>query len=160
MAGEQEEQFIKLGTSGNWRNDLFPYSFLVIFVIYQGKSRRKSTGGRLKPHHKKRKFEMGRVPAETRVGKRRLRKIETKGGSIKIRLLASDSVNLVESSGEKGRQVKILSVKENPASRDFTRRNVITRGAIIETEDGLARVTSRPGQDGVVNAIKIVEKEA
>lgn len=103
---------------------------------------------------------MGRVPAETRVGKRRLRSIETKGGSIKLRLLASDSVNLVESSGEKGRQVKILSVKENPASRDFTRRNVITRGAIIETEDGLARVTSRPGQDGVVNAIRIVEKEA
>ncbi len=160
MAGEQEEQFIKLATSDNWRNDLFSYSFLVFFVIYQGKSRRKSTGGRLKPHHKKRKFEMGRVPAETRVGKIRLRKIETKGGSIKIRLLASDSVNLVESSGEKGRQVKILSVKENPASRDFTRRNVITRGAIIETEDGLARVTSRPGQDGVVNAIKIVEKEA
>ncbi len=129
-------------------------------MIFQGKSRRKSTGGRLKPHHKKRKFLLGRVSAETRIGEKRLRRIRTKGGGAKLRLLATEMANLVESPGEKGRLVKILGVRENPASRDFTRRNVLTKGAIIETEAGLAKVTSRPGQDGVVNAVKIEEKQA
>jgi len=124
-------------------------------AIYQGKSRRKSTGGRLKRHHKKRKRELGRVPAETHIGERRVRRIRTMGGNAKMRLLASTFVSLVEKPGEKARVVKVLSVRDNPASRDYTRRNVITKGALIETEAGLARVTSRPGQDGTVNAVKV-----
>jgi small subunit ribosomal protein S8e len=129
-------------------------------VIYQGKSRRKGTGGRLKSHHKKRKFQFGRVSAETRIGEKRLRKIRTKGGAVKQRLLASQSASLVEEPGKAARVAKILAVKENPASRDFTRRNVVTKGAIIETDAGLARVTSRPGQHGVVNAVKIEEDKS
>jgi small subunit ribosomal protein S8e len=53
---------------------------------------------------------------------------------------------------------KIKLVKENPANRNFARMNVITKGAIIETEDGMARVTSRPSRDGTVNAILIKSK--
>jgi len=41
---------------------------------------------------------------------------------------------------------------------DFVRRKIITKGAIIKTELGLAKVTSRPSQDGVVNAVLIEEK--
>lgn len=129
-------------------------------TVYQGKSGRKSTGGRYKPHHKKRKFELGRFPAETRIGERKLRIIRTMGGNSKQRLMASQFANLVESPGQKGRLVKILTVKDNPASRDLTRRNIITKGAVIETEVGLARVTSRPGQDGVVNAVKVEQKKS
>jgi len=129
-------------------------------TVYQGKSGRKSTGGRYKPHHKKRKFELGRFPAETRIGERKLRTIRTMGGNSKQRLMASQFANLVESPGQKGRLVKILTVKDNPASRDFTRRNIITKGAVIETEAGLAKVTSRPGQDGVVNAVKVEQKKS
>lgn len=125
-------------------------------VIFQGKSRRKATGGRRRLHRKKRKSLLGRVSAETRIGQPRLRKIRTDGGGTKLRLLTTESANLIEGSGEM-KVVKILSVRENPASRDFTRRNVVTKGAIIETESGLARVTSRPGQDGVVNAVRIPE---
>jgi small subunit ribosomal protein S8e len=33
------------------------------------------------------------------------------------------------------------------------RRNIVTKGAIIETDAGQARVVSRPGQDGQVNAV-------
>ncbi|HDN05822.1 MAG TPA: 30S ribosomal protein S8e, partial [Candidatus Bathyarchaeota archaeon] len=51
-------------------------------------------------------------------------------------------------------------VIRNPANVDYDRRGVITKGAIIETSLGLARVTSRPGQNGVINAVLISEKEA
>jgi len=128
-------------------------------VVFQGKSRRKPTGGRRLHHHKKRKFLLGRESADTRIGERRLRKIRARGASRKLRLLMTDTANLVENPGEKGKPVRILTVKENPASRDFTRRNVITKGAIIDTEAGPARVTSRPGQDGLVNAVKIREDQ-
>jgi small subunit ribosomal protein S8e len=126
-------------------------------VVFQGKSRRKSTGGRRLPHSKKRKSLLGRVSADTRIGERRLRKIRARGKGRKLRLLMAETANLVENPGEKGRPVKVVAVRENPASRDFTRRNVITKGAIIDTEAGPARVTSRPGQDGVVNAVTIRE---
>src|SRR5881296_1264151 len=52
---------------------------------------------------------------------------------------------------------KLLRVIRNPANVDYQRRGVITKGAIVETELGQARVTSRPGQDGVINAI-LLEK--
>jgi small subunit ribosomal protein S8e len=50
---------------------------------------------------------------------------------------------------------KIKTVKENPANPHYVRMNIITKGAVIETDAGLARVTSRPGQHGVVNAVLI-----
>jgi len=149
-----------LSTLGRPNRQFLTFIFGDAVAIYQGKSGRKSTGGRYKPHHKKRRFELGRFPAETRIGERKLRIIRTRGGNIKQRLMASQFANLVESPGQKARLVKILTVKDNPASRDFTRRNIITKGAIIETEAGLARVTSRPGQDGVVNAVKVEAKNA
>ena len=52
-------------------------------------------------------------------------------------------------------KLKITAVVENPANRHFVRRNIITKGTVIETEKGKARITSRPGQEGVINAILI-----
>ncbi|MCI4362340.1 MAG: 30S ribosomal protein S8e, partial [Thermoplasmata archaeon] len=40
---------------------------------------------------------------------------------------------------------------------NYVQRNIVTKGAILETELGLVRVRSRPGQDGVVNAVRIGE---
>ena len=54
---------------------------------------------------------------------------------------------------EGAKKAKIISVAENKASRHFLRRNIITKGAVIETELGKAKVTSRPGQHGVINAV-------
>ncbi|HDJ25717.1 MAG TPA: 30S ribosomal protein S8e, partial [Candidatus Bathyarchaeota archaeon] len=53
--------------------------------------------------------------------------------------------------------VDILRVVKNPANVDYDRRGVITKGTIIETPIGRAVVTSRPGQDGVVNAVLLKE---
>ena len=57
----------------------------------------------------------------------------------------------------KFKKVKVLTVKENPANRHFVRMNIITKGAIVETDDGLARVTSRPTRDGMVNAVLVAK---
>jgi small subunit ribosomal protein S8e len=73
-------------------------------------------------------------------------------------LLAIDVANVTDSQTGQTKSTKILSVIENPADPHFVRRNVLTKGAIIETELGKARVTSRPGQSGSVNAVLIEAK--
>ena len=75
-----------------------------------------------------------------------------RGGSQSIGLVSADTANVADREGKVSRS-KILRVKQSPANRDYGRRGVITKGAIIETEAGEARVTSRPTDDGVVNAV-------
>jgi small subunit ribosomal protein S8e len=77
------------------------------------------------------------------------------GGNEKLRLLSVSFANLTDREAGTSEKVQIVQVLENPSGVDLDRRGVITRGAIIETEKGKARVTSRPGQNGVVDAIKI-----
>ncbi len=66
--------------------------------------------------------------------------------------LSVDFVNLVGKDG-KTTKTKIKNVVDNPADKHLARRNIMTKGAIIETEHGKAKITSRPGQDGVINAV-------
>lgn len=73
--------------------------------------------------------------------------------------LASDLyANVHDTETGRSRKVKILRVVSNRSNRDFERRGVITKGAVIETEMGKAVVTSRPGQDGVINAVLLKEE--
>jgi len=48
-----------------------------------------------------------------------------------------------------------VTVRENPANPNYVQRNIITRGAILETDLGLVRIRSRPGQDGVLNGVRL-----
>ena len=77
-----------------------------------------------------------------------------------MRLLSASHANISDPSSGKTEKVEITRVIKNPANVDYDRRGVITRGTMIETPLGVARVTSRPGQDGVVNAILIPKKES
>ncbi|MBW3022802.1 30S ribosomal protein S8e, partial [Candidatus Woesearchaeota archaeon] len=52
-------------------------------------------------------------------------------------------------------KAKIKTVADSPANKHYVRRNIITKGAIVETDKGKAKITSRPGQDGTVNAVLI-----
>lgn len=125
---------------------------------WQGRSLRKPTGGRIWPRKEKRKSEMGSEFIEAKLAPPKLEKLRIFGGGEKLRLLSSDLVNVADPSSGKTVKVKLLSVLENPADPHFVRRNVLTRGTVIETELGKARVTSRPGQHGVVNAVLLERK--
>ncbi|MFH1774069.1 MAG: 30S ribosomal protein S8e [Methanobacteriota archaeon] len=124
-------------------------------ALWQGKPVRKKTGGRYRAHRKKRKFEMGREHTEVAIGRRSAVQIRVRGGDYKTRLLIAENANIVNPKTKESRKAKILGVIENSANPHFVRRNIITKGAIINTEIGKARVTSRPGQDGNVNAVLI-----
>jgi len=120
---------------------------------YQGDSVRRRTGGRRRPKRKKRKHELGRTPAETEVDEPRIRAIDVRGNGEKRRALALDVASVAD--GGETVDAEIEDVVENPANPNYVRRNIVTKGAIIETSEGRARVTSRPGQNGQVNAVLI-----
>ncbi len=124
---------------------------------WRRRSQRKSTGGLYHKASKKKKYQIGRDFVPTFVGDIKSSILRTMGGGQKILLLKSNIAN-VNSNG-KIQKAKILSVVENTADSHFVRRNIVTKGAIIQTELGKARVTSRPGQDGIVNAVLIEEKK-
>jgi len=132
-------------------------------VIYHKPVKKKPTGGRKKPFRQKKKRHFGRFPTETRIaeeGEEEKRvKIRVKGGSHKIRLYKALYANVVNPETGESKKVRIITVEENRANREFKRRHIITKGAVIRTEIGLARVTSRPGQDGVINAVLIKEEK-
>lgn len=119
--------------------------------------KRKDSGGRKRANRKKRKYEKGFFPAETALGKQKRKIIRKHGGNEKIRLLAVNQANISDASG-KTVKVEIVRVIKNPANVDYDRRGVITKGTMIATSLGNARVTSRPGQDGIVNAILVSKK--
>lgn len=106
----------------------------------------------------KRRFEKGSFPTETTLGKPKKKTRRTRGGEVKPRLLGASHVNLSKPSTGKTEKVEILRVTKNPANVDYDRRGVITKGTTIETSLGTARVTSRPGQNGSVNALLVPKK--
>jgi small subunit ribosomal protein S8e len=114
----------------------------------------KITGGRRYPLRTRRKYEIDRYPVETLSGQQETITRKVRGQNSKTSLKTADFVNLAV-PGQKVKKTKILKVLKNPSNNDYERRGVISKGAILETEDGQCRVVSRPGQTGIVNAILI-----
>lgn len=125
--------------------------------VYHGNDLRKITGGLKGRHVKvKRKYLTGRYPLHPTVGENKeLKVIRTRGGNLKVKVKVATEANVFIPAQKKTVKSKILKVIDNPSNRNLARRGVITRGAIIQTEVGKAVVTSRPGQDGVINAVLV-----
>jgi len=119
----------------------------------QGRSPRKRTGGRLRPKRKKKKHELGDEPTETQVGDQKLKIMDKRGNTTKVRAITTDIASIAVDGETVAAEIE--NVAENDANPNYARRNIITKGAIIDTSEGEARVTSRPGQSGQVNATLI-----
>jgi small subunit ribosomal protein S8e len=121
--------------------------------------KRKSSGGRKRSYRGKRKFEKGSFPAETMLGEPKMKVERERGGNTKVKILSDNRACVNDPKSGKTEKVEIVRVVKNLANVDYDRRGVITKGAIIETTKGLARVTSRPGQHGIINAVLTGEKK-
>lgn len=123
---------------------------------YHGRSSRKLKGNgknRLK-NRDKRRSEMGGYFSSTRLAEaNKTKKARVRGGRMRDRMRYAGFANLL--SGKTYKKVKIKSIMESKDNRNFARLNIITKGTVIETEDGKAVVTNRPGKEGFINARKI-----
>ncbi|HTZ42075.1 MAG TPA: 30S ribosomal protein S8e [Candidatus Omnitrophota bacterium] len=117
------------------------------------KQGRKKTGGRYHASRKKRLHERAGQIRVAKLGQEKRKSKKTRGGSRKTFMINAKFMNL----NEKGKAVKveIKKVLETPSNRFFARQNILTKGTIVETDKGKAKITSRPTQEGTVNGILI-----
>ena len=124
--------------------------------IWQGRSKRKVSGGRYRSFRDKRKKELGRQDILTKAGgEKRAKNLRSIGGKKRVKAVTLNEVNVVV--GKKHKKAKIISIQENKANRHYTRMNVITKGAIVETDLGRVRITNRPSREGFANGLLLKE---
>jgi small subunit ribosomal protein S8e len=122
--------------------------------------KRKLTGGKKRAYRSKKKYEAGGFPAETILGEPKRKVNRGMGGNTKIKVLTEKFASVTDPKSGKTEKAEITRVVKNAANVDYNRRGVITKGAEIETSLGLAKVTSRPGSHGVINAVLINKEKA
>jgi small subunit ribosomal protein S8e len=126
-------------------------------AIWQAESKRKPSGGRRIASHKKRKFEIGRETQSATLGEPKAKVVRTRGGHSRVRVITTNTIIVTDPKTGKAQRAQIVppGVVTNAANPHYVRRNIITRGAVVKTNLGLARVTSRPGQHGTLNAVLV-----
>ena len=120
---------------------------------YHGRDKTKAsgTGGFRRFASDKKLALYGGAFTATKVGEKDVRQIKKGRGStakVKLKHVAFANVLLKDGTSKKA---KIRNVLETRNNRHYARQNIITKGAIIDTELGKVQVTNRVGQDGVVN---------
>ena len=120
----------------------------------QLKSKRKASGGRYHPARTKKKQELTRTSAMTKVGDTKIKTIRVIGGNKKKLLLSANQISVTDKNG-KTQKTELINVTENPANPNLVRRNILTKGAIVETKLGKVKITSRPGQDSSVSGVLV-----
>jgi len=119
------------------------------------RSKRTKTGAKRHPTRDKRKSELGRQPPKVTLGKLERVAVRGRGGNITQSLRKDEFMNVLDPKTKKMAKAKIVTVVENKANRHYVRMNILTRGAVVRTELGEARITSRPGQHGMINGVLI-----
>lgn len=115
------------------------------------KQGKKISGGRYHKSRKKKLYELPGQKRTVRLGEDKRKTVKVRGGKKKTFLFKVKRINLLVSG--KIKRVEIKNVIETPSNRFLARQNVITKGTIVDTELGKARVTNRPGQEGAVNGV-------
>merc|ERR1711904_135832 len=103
-------------------------------IARDSRHKHRATGGRRNIHQKKRKFEMGRPPAMTKLGQKRIRVVRGRGGNLKFRALRIDSGNYSWGSENCTKKVRILDVVYNATSNELVRTKTLLKNAIVQID--------------------------
>ena len=122
---------------------------------WHGISRRKPSGGRKVQARGKRSTEISTDKQMALIGESKTKIYRRTGGNTLVRVLAADKVSINDPKTGKTSLGTIENVVENESDPNYVRRNVLVKGAIIETDKGRVKITSRPGKDGVINGILV-----
>ena len=94
----------------------------------------RSQGAQRAKYRKKRKFELGRQPAMTKLGAKRIHPVRTRGGNLKHRALRLESGNFAWASEHTTRKTRIIGVVYNASNNELVRTNTIVKSAIVQID--------------------------
>ncbi|MFB6116761.1 MAG: 30S ribosomal protein S8e [Candidatus Nanosalina sp.] len=119
-------------------------------AVRHDRSDTKKSGGKTRSYRKSKKYDLGSEFSSPSLGETKTEKKDARGNTEKNVLRTENTANLAVDGEVKS--VEIESVLDNPANDNYVRRSLLTKGTVIQTSEGKAKITSRPGQEGVVNA--------
>lgn len=103
-------------------------------ITRDSRHKRSATGARRAYYRKKRQFELGRQPANTRIGAKRIHDVRVRGGNIKPRALRLESGNFAWGSENITAKTRILGVVYNASNNELVRTNTLVKGAVIQID--------------------------
>ena len=103
-------------------------------ISRNSRHKRRATGGRMPVHQKKRKFEMGRVAAQTKIGKKRTILVRGRGGNTKHRALKLDHGNFSWGSESQSRKTRVIDVVYNATNNELVRTKTIVKNCIVKID--------------------------
>ncbi|CAN6246180.1 unnamed protein product [Urochloa humidicola] len=97
--------------------------------------KRRATGGKQKAWRKKRKYELGRQPANTKLSSNKtVRRVRVRGGNVKWRALRLDTGNYSWGSEAVTRKTRILDVVYNASNNELVRTQTLVKSAIVQVD--------------------------
>lgn len=124
-------------------------------AIERSRSTRKASGGRYKPYRKSRQHAAVSQPTLTKLGEYKAKAHRVSGAARKIKVLSVNKINVADPASKTVKIATIKTVKQNDANINFIIRNIMNKGAVVETDLGMVRITSRPGQNGSVSGVLV-----
>jgi small subunit ribosomal protein S8e len=121
--------------------------------------KRRASGGRMPVHQKKRKFEMGRQPTNTKLGAKRVRPVRCRGGNLKFRALRIDAGTFSWGSEAISRKTRVLDVVYNATNNELVRTKTIVKNCIVAIDATPFRQFYLKKYDVELNKKKVEEKE-
>ncbi|KAL1305085.1 hypothetical protein AAFC00_002019 [Neodothiora populina] len=103
-------------------------------ISRDSRHKRSATGAKRAYYRKKRAFEKGRQPANTRIGSKRIHLVRTRGGNRKFRALRLDSGNFSWGSEGIARKVRVIAVAFHPSNNELVRTNTLTKAAVVQVD--------------------------
>ncbi|CAN1810501.1 40S ribosomal protein S8, partial [Linum perenne] len=97
--------------------------------------KRRATGGKKKVWRKKRKYELGRQPANTKLSSNKtVRRVRVRGGNVKWRALRLDTGNFSWGSEARTCKTRLLDVVYNASNNELVRTQTLVKGAIVQVD--------------------------
>ncbi|CAI0374007.1 unnamed protein product [Linum tenue] len=97
--------------------------------------KRRATGGKKKSWRKKRKYELGRQPANTKLSSNKtVRRVRVRGGNVKWRALRLDTGNFSWGSEAVTRKTRLLDVVYNASNNELVRTQTLVKSAIVQVD--------------------------
>jgi len=103
-------------------------------ISRDSRHKRRLTGGRRAIHQKKRKFELGRPAANTKLGGKAIHSVRARGGHLKFRALRLETGNFAWGSESVTRKTRILDVVYNASNNELVRTKTLVKNAIIQID--------------------------
>lgn len=103
-------------------------------ISRDSRHKRSATGAKRAQFRKKRKFELGRQAANTKIGAKRIHTVRTRGGNKKFRAMRVETGNFSWASEGVARKTRIALVVYHPSNNELVRTNTLTKSAIVQVD--------------------------